>query len=72
MNNEIIFYIEESPEGGYEANAPGFSIFTEGDDINELKHNIREAVHCHFDTGWTWEAVYTSLTAQPTTRPNNT
>lgn len=49
MNNEIIFYIEESIEGGYEAKALGFSIFTEGDTVDELKENIRDAVQCHFD-----------------------
>lgn len=49
MENEIIFYIEESPEGGYEARSLGFSIFTDGETVNELKENIREAVRCHFD-----------------------
>ena len=46
---EIIFIITESPEGGYEAKALGHSIFTEGDTMEELKDNIKEAVHCHFD-----------------------
>ena len=49
MKNEIIFYVEESIEGGYEARALGHSIFTEGDTLEELKENIRDAVHCHFD-----------------------
>jgi predicted RNase H-like HicB family nuclease len=49
MKNEIIFYIEESMDGGYEAKALGHSIYTEGETIDELKSNIREAVHCHFD-----------------------
>jgi hypothetical protein len=49
MKNEIIFYIEESPEGGYEAKALGYSIFTDADSVNELKENIRDAVQCHFD-----------------------
>jgi hypothetical protein len=47
--SEIIFSIQESPEGGYEARALGFSIFTEADSLDELKSNIRDAVHCHFD-----------------------
>ena len=46
---EIIFIIEESPEGGYEAKALGYSIFTEGETIEELKENIKEAIHCHFE-----------------------
>lgn len=49
MKNEIIFYIEESMEGGFEAKALGHSIFTEGDTIDELKENIRDAIRCHFE-----------------------
>jgi len=36
--------------GGYETKVLGHSIFTEGDTIEELKQNIREAIHCHFET----------------------
>lgn len=46
---EIIFIVEESGEGGFEARALGHSIFTEGETIDELKKNIKEAVHCHFE-----------------------
>ncbi len=49
MKNEIIFVIEESLEGGFEAKALGHSIFTEAEDIETLKINIREAVSCQFD-----------------------
>ena len=49
MKNEIIFYVEESMDGGYEAKALGHSIYTEGDTIEELKNNIREAIQCHFE-----------------------
>lgn len=49
MNIELIFLIEEAIEGGYTAKALGESIFTEGDTIEELKNNIREATICHFD-----------------------
>jgi predicted RNase H-like HicB family nuclease len=45
---EIIFVIEEAPEGGYTARALGESIFTEEDSLDELRQNIREAVECHF------------------------
>ncbi len=47
--NEIFFLVEEAIEGGYNAKAIGESIFTQGDDMNDLKANIREAVQCHFD-----------------------
>lgn len=46
---EIIFVINESIEGGYEAQALGMPIFTEGETWDELKNNIIEAVTCHFD-----------------------
>lgn len=48
---EIIFSVEESPEGGYEARALGYSIFTQADTMDELKRNMREAVQCHFGAG---------------------
>ena len=47
--SEIIFSIQETPEGGYHARALGFSIFTEADSLDELKTMIRDAVSCHFD-----------------------
>jgi len=48
MVKEIIFLIEESIDGGYEARAMGYSIFTEGETYEEVKVNIKEAVKCHF------------------------
>jgi len=51
MNNEIFFYIEESFDGGYEAKALGYPIFTDGETIEELKTNIKDAIHCHFEDG---------------------
>ena len=47
--NEIIFLIENAVEGGYTARALGKSIFTEGDDLENLRANIRDAVDCHFE-----------------------
>lgn len=46
---EIHFIVEESPEGGYTARALEDSIFTEADDIDALRSQVRDAVHCHFD-----------------------
>ncbi len=46
---EIIFVVEDSDEGGYTAKALGYSIYTEGESLEELKENIREAVRCHFE-----------------------
>ena len=49
MNNEIIFLIEESIDGGYEARALGYSIYTQGESYEEVKKLAYDAVHCHFD-----------------------
>ena len=46
---EIIFMVEEDPEGGYTARALGYSIFTEAETLEELKENIKDAIKCHFD-----------------------
>ncbi len=47
--NEILFIVEEAPEGGYTAKAVGSSIFTEADTIDELKEMVRDAILCHFE-----------------------
>lgn len=49
MEKEIIFTVDESPEGGYEARALGFSIFTQADTFDDLKKMVQDAVLCHFD-----------------------
>ena len=46
---EILFTVDEAPEGGLAARAVGHSIFTEADTLDELRANIQEAVECHFD-----------------------
>jgi hypothetical protein len=49
MKNEIIFLVEDSPEGGYEARALGHAIFTYADTLDELRLMVKDAVNCHFD-----------------------
>jgi len=46
---EIIFLIEESEDGGYEAKALGYSIYTQAEDFGSLKEAARDAVRCHFE-----------------------
>jgi hypothetical protein len=48
---EIIFLVEDAPEGGYTASALGEDIITEADDLDELRVMVRDAVRCHFDDG---------------------
>ena len=47
---ELIFLVQDSPEGGFEAKALGESIFCEVDTIDELKLSLVDAVKCHFDS----------------------
>lgn len=49
--SEIIFVVEEAPEGGYIARALGESIFTEADDLKQLHERTRDAVLCHYEQG---------------------
>ena len=51
MEKEIIFLVEEAPEGGYQARALGHSIFTEAETFEELKTMAQDAVRCHFEGG---------------------
>jgi hypothetical protein len=48
---EILFIVEEAPEGGFTARAAAEAIFTEADSWEELREAIRDAVHCHFEEG---------------------
>lgn len=52
--SEIIFDVSESPEGGYEAHALGFAIFTQADTLEELRAMVQDAVRCHFDDVRRW------------------
>jgi predicted RNase H-like HicB family nuclease len=49
--HEILFLVEEDPEGGFTAQATGGtdSIFTDADTIDELKLAIMDALRCHFE-----------------------
>jgi hypothetical protein len=49
--NELIFLVEEAPEGGFTARALGQSIFTEAETLEGLRAQVRDAVQCHFDEG---------------------
>ena len=49
MSSEIIFVVKESPEGGFEAQALGESIYTETESSEEVHRMVRDAVECHYD-----------------------
>ena len=46
--SEIIFLVEEDPDGGYTAKALGESIFTQADDLNTLREMVKDSVQCHY------------------------
>jgi hypothetical protein len=46
--SEIIFEVREAEEGGFWARALGHSIFTQGEDWNDLRVMVKDAVTCHF------------------------
>jgi predicted RNase H-like HicB family nuclease len=46
---EIVFRVEEDPEGGFVAEAVGRGVFTQADTIEELHEMVRDAVRCHFE-----------------------
>ena len=49
-DSEIIFSVREDEiDGGYNAAALGFAIFTQGDSLDEVRANVREAVDVYFD-----------------------
>lgn len=48
--SEIIFEVtEDEVDGGYSASAIGYGIHTQGDSMEEIRKNVREAVDCYFD-----------------------
>jgi predicted RNase H-like HicB family nuclease len=50
MMSEIIFEVrEDEADGGFIAQALGHGIHTQGETLEELRENVREAVDCHFD-----------------------
>lgn len=46
---ELIFEIRDAEEGGFCARALGHGIFTEGENWDELRANVLEAVSLHFE-----------------------
>jgi predicted RNase H-like HicB family nuclease len=46
---ELVFEVREAEEGGFIARALGYSIFTEAETWDELRHNVREVADLHFE-----------------------
>jgi len=46
--DEIVFVVSEDESGGYNARAVGHGIFTEADNLDELKAMIEDAIDAYF------------------------
>jgi predicted RNase H-like HicB family nuclease len=47
---KIKVLVHEAEEGGYWAEVPALpGCFSEGDTLEEMMHNIREAIECYLD-----------------------
>jgi hypothetical protein len=51
MTTEILFNVEELPDGSLCARAFAQSIFVQADTVSELREQVRDAVACHFGGG---------------------
>jgi predicted RNase H-like HicB family nuclease len=48
--DEVVFIVEEDKEtGGYSAVCHGYGIFTQGEDLDDLRAMVTEAVECRFE-----------------------
>ncbi|MYA43812.1 MAG: type II toxin-antitoxin system HicB family antitoxin [Rhodospirillaceae bacterium] len=67
---EIIFEVSEDElDGGYSASALAFGIHTEGDTLDELRRNVREAVDCYFDDSMSRPRLIRLRSAERRTEP---
>ncbi|MBX3318038.1 MAG: hypothetical protein KF902_14375 [Phycisphaeraceae bacterium] len=48
-STEIVFVVEDDPEGGFVASALGHSVVTQAATLDALKQAVRDAVACHFE-----------------------
>lgn len=63
---EIVFLVEESQENGYVAKAVNHSIYTQGNNLDELKLMIGDAVRCHFDEDEMPKLIHLHVTHEET------
>ncbi|MDE2669198.1 MAG: 2-oxoisovalerate dehydrogenase [Chloroflexota bacterium] len=50
VKSEIIFEVsQDEVDGGYSASAVGYGIHAQGETLEEVRANVRDAVECYFD-----------------------
>lgn len=47
--SQIVFEVRDSLDGGYEAQALGYRIFTQGEDWADLRAMVADAVRAYFE-----------------------
>ena len=48
--SEIVFDVtKDEVDGGFSASAIGCGIHTQGDALDEIRRNVKEAIDCYFD-----------------------
>lgn len=49
-HDEIVFIVENDPhDGGFTASCAKYGIHTQGDNMDDLRAMVRDAVECRFD-----------------------
>jgi predicted RNase H-like HicB family nuclease len=46
--DEIVFLVEQKEDGGFIASCSRWGIYTQGDDLDDLRRRVRDAVDCRF------------------------
>ena len=60
--SEIIFEVsQDEADGGFSASAVGYGIHTQGETLEEVRANVRDAVECYFDEGAAVEELLREL-----------
>ena len=49
MTEIILEVTEDEADGGYSASALGHGIHTQGNSLEEIRSNVKDAVDCYFD-----------------------
>lgn len=60
----LCFIVSREEGGGFSAKAADHSIFTQGDTLEALEENIRDAIECHFDNPETFAELRLELSTR--------
>jgi len=46
---ELFFFVQEEADGTFTARGMGVPIFSQAETLEELRAELKDAIHCHFD-----------------------